>query len=287
MVIARFLLWYGNWFPEHRGKRALHDRIRRLARIEIDQEQIVERRGLKWALNPSDFAQSHLFWFGARDPWEMYHLIRLLPRDAVMLQAGANFGYYAATIAKALSAQCRILALEPCQENFLRLVRHIEWNKLQNQIECISVAVSDKDGMGRMIRPPENTGHAHLVSGEQGEPVKFTTIDRVVRDARLEKLDALLIDVEGYEDRALHGATETLRRFRPMVLIELWPPVLRKQGTTVEAAVDVLRAHHYRLYYALRGQLLPVTTLPSGDDRIYAFCFHRDRIPPGLETGSA
>ena len=113
-------------------------------------------------------------------------------------------------------------------------------------------------------------------------PVPLKTIDGVVAELGFNRLDALLIDVEGFEERALRGAAAALGRFRPMVLVELWPPVMRKQGTTVEAAVDLLRQHDYRLYFARRRHLLPVTELPQGDARLYAFCFHRDRVPVGI-----
>jgi FkbM family methyltransferase len=277
-----FLVWYGCRFPEHRGKRLLHDRIRRQFRIEVDAEQTVDRRGLQWSLNPSDFAQAHLFWFGVRDPWEMYHLVRLLPPESVVVQAGANFGYYAATIATALGTGCRIIALEPSPENYVRLLQHVQWNGLDRQIECCQVGVSDTEGVETLVRPTENSGHAHVVSSGPGTQVRMTTIDHVVREFACKRVDALLIDVEGYEDRALRGASETLAHFRPFVLVELWPPAMRRQGTTVEAAVDLLQKHGYQLYYARKRELLPVTQLPSGDDRVYAFCFHRDRIPAEL-----
>ncbi len=280
--MVRLLAWYGCRFPEHRGKWRLHETIRRRLGIDIDTEQTVERGGLRWSLNPADYAQLHLFWFGVRDPWEVYHLLRILPPEAVVLQAGANYGYYALSIATALGGKCRIFAVEPYPENYARLVDHVRSNGLERQIECCDAGVSDAEGIETMVRPKENSGHAHMVSSGPGAQVRVKTIDRLVQEFGCERLDALLIDVEGYEDRALRGAAETLARFRPFILVELWPPAMRQQGTTVEAAVEVLDKHGYRLFYALKQQLLPVTGLPSGDDRLYAFCFHRDRIPPWL-----
>jgi FkbM family methyltransferase len=275
---------YGCRVPDHRGKWILHEHIRRCFGIEINTEQVVTRRGLRWALNPSDFAQSQLYWFGVRDPWELYHVIRLLPPESLILQAGANFGYFAATIATALGSQCRIVALEPYPDNYAALARHVRWNGLERQIECHQFGVSDAAGIETMVRPENNSGHAHIVLGGQGAEVRLKTIDRVVEDLNCERLDALLIDVEGYEGRALRGASQTLARFRPLLLVELWPPAMSQQGTTVESAVELLQMHDYHLYYARKRKLLPVTELPTGDNRLYAFCFHRDRIPPSLET---
>ncbi len=90
--------------------------------------------------------------------------------------------------------------------------------------------------------------------------------------------------MEGYEDRALKGTAKTLDRFRPLVVVELWPPAMQQQGTSVEAVADELAKHDYRLFAAHRRQLLPLAELPRGDTGVYAFCFHKDRVPNVLSA---
>ena len=162
-------------------------------------------------------------------------------------------------------------------------------------VQCHEVGVSDTPGIAAMTKPAGNTGHARIsnrecrmtnVEGDSSFDIRhstfitLTTLDDFCSARGLERLDAILLDVEGFEDRALKGAAKTLDRFRPLVVVEsLWPPAMQQQGTSVEAVADVLEKHDYRLFAPHRRQLLPLAELPRGDSGVYAFCFHKDRVP--------
>jgi FkbM family methyltransferase len=212
----------------------------------------------------------------------MYHLRRLLSPGCVVLDVGANYGYCAITLATALNKRCRVLAIEPDAENFARLRQHVQWNELQEAVTCYEFAVSDSPGKAAMEKPAGNSGHAHIVSQSVDGNITITTLDAFSATQGFDRLDAVLLDVEGYEDRVLRGAAKTLERFRPLVVVELWPPAMQQQTSSVEAVADVLDEHGYRLFYPHRRQLVPLTELPTGDTGIYAFCFHKDRIPAEL-----
>ncbi len=199
-----------------------------------------------------------------------------------VLDVGANYGYCAITLAVALKKKCRVLAIEPDAENFARLKRHVDWNGLQNVVTCHELALSDTPGTAAMNKPAGNSGHAHIVpEGTNGRTV-VTTLDAFSEEQGIDRLNALLLDVEGYEDRALRGAAKMLERFRPLVVVELWSPAMQQQNSSVEAVASVLGEQGYRLYYPHRRQLVPLAALPTGDTGIYAFCFHKDRLPAGL-----
>ena len=131
-----------------------------------------------------------------------------------------------------------------------------------------------------MQRQACNSGHAHVTQAPDGEPVTATTLDAFFADRRLERLDALLVDVEGLEDRVLRGAEGTIARFRPPLLVEMFPVVLEQQGTSADAVAAVIGQYGYKMYRAHKQRLLPVEALPVGDERIYALCIHKDRPQP-------
>jgi hypothetical protein len=65
-----------------------------------------------------------------------------------------------------------------------------------------------------------------LIGAEKGdlvpEEVSITTIDDFVAERRLEKLDFIKVDAEGYEKQILLGARETIRRLRPILAVSAY-----------------------------------------------------------------
>src|SRR5262249_14747784 len=111
-ALARLLEFYGTRL-HHRGQGRIHMMLRRILKPDLNADFDVTRGGLHWRLNPSDFVQADLFWFGRKDYWETHHLRKLLHPGSVLFDVGANIGYYAITLAAALGNACRVYAFEP------------------------------------------------------------------------------------------------------------------------------------------------------------------------------
>ena len=77
--------------------------------------------------------------------------------------------------------------------------------------------------------------------------VRVTTFDRLVEEEGLERLDVVKIDVEGAEQLVLEGAEASLRRFRPLVMLELQDPSLRRLGSSAAKVVSLLETLDYRV----------------------------------------
>lgn len=74
-------------------------------------------------------------------------------------------------------------------------------------------ALGDRAGGVRLSGKPGSSGDTH-VAGEGDIPMQ--TLDSLI----LERIDLLKIDTEGYELPILRGAVETLKRCRPVVVVE-------------------------------------------------------------------
>jgi hypothetical protein len=48
--------------------------------------------------------------------------------------------------------------------------------------------------------------------------------------------------------RVLAGACDALRRFRPLILLEMNEPSLKAQGSSRDSLIQLLESHDYRLY---------------------------------------
>jgi FkbM family methyltransferase len=125
----------------------------------------------------------------------------------VCVQAGGNFGVWPKYLAKKFKT---VYTFEPDPINFSCLCRNI--GDLQNVIK-IQAGLGDAPACIELERKPANAG-AHYVNGLGVLPI--IRLD----DLNLPKLDFLCLDIEGFENNALIGAMETIKKFKPVIQCE-------------------------------------------------------------------
>ncbi len=284
-LLERALLFYGARLPNHPRKWWVHGNLREWLGVVIDRDIEVVRQGIRWSLNPVDYAHSSLFWLATKDTWDLRHLRRLVRAGDVILDVGANYGYYAVSLAAALGRRCQIHALEPNPSSFDRLARHLAWNGLEGVVQAHRLGVSDRDEIVNMTQPAENSGHTAVAAGGEIQGVPLKRLDSLCETLIGDRLDVLILDVEGFEERALKGAVQMLSRFKPLVFVEFFCPVMARQGSNPAAAARILTELGYELFVAQRDRLAPLTAIPSGDYGVNAFCFHPEN--PRFSSPSA
>jgi FkbM family methyltransferase len=173
--------------------------------------------------------ETEWFWRGITG-WEAIsiqawmNLCRRLEGDSVVFDIGACEGIYALT-AKALSGSSRVVAIEALPENFERLKRNIELNSFD--IEALEVACSDRDGEAKFFASEGVSNEASLLAKSDAESqgsahtVRTRSVDSLVEELALPRVDLVKIDVEGAEPAVLSGMEHSLANFRPVILIEI------------------------------------------------------------------
>jgi FkbM family methyltransferase len=179
-----------------------------LAKVDIDCDMEVTRRGLRWLLNPSDFTQCEFFWTGLLDTWEMYHVIRLLKPGFVIFDIGANLGYYSILTCAELEGRCQCYAFEPTAPTFARLTKNIELNGLGKQIKASQIALSDTVATGWIVQHVGNSGDARVSTTGGSRPISLTSLDEFCATHGVERIGFVKIDVQGYEEKVLLGGEE-------------------------------------------------------------------------------
>jgi FkbM family methyltransferase len=176
---------------------------------------------------------------------------------AVAVDAGANIGLWSVPLARHLvPLGGRLLALEPMPANARRLRENLALNGLAGVADVREVAVSDRVGSAALslredFRDGAATGNAALVI-DDGTDDEYRQIE--VRTAPLDDLvgagdrvDFVKADLEGHEDRFLLGAVRTLRRCRPVAVLEWNRVYYERRGIDPTAATaDLLHDLDYR-----------------------------------------
>jgi FkbM family methyltransferase len=139
----------------------------------------------------------------------------------VVLDCGANVGVF---VHEALAAGARlIVAIEPAPENLECLRRNFLAETQAGRVVIYPKGVWDKDDLLPLNVDPENAAADSFVIRTKkayvGPKLPLTTIDKLVAELKLERVDFVKFDIEGAEQRALKGARETLAQYRPRLAI--------------------------------------------------------------------
>jgi len=140
------------------------------------------------------------------------------PPGGVFVDVGANVGTYAMALARHVGESGKVIAIEPHPVTHARLA----FNRAASgftQVVLVAAAAGPADGELMIETDGNNLGASHIVSGKSlGDAIRVPSLRlrRILGDAGIDHVDALKIDVEGFEDRVLTG-------FFREALPSLWP----------------------------------------------------------------
>jgi FkbM family methyltransferase len=168
----------------------------------------------------------------------------------IVVDVGANWGYFSLLAAAAVGASGKVFALEPDPRQFETLSSNVSANGFRH-VSPLQAAASAAEGRLSLVGYEDgerNRGVSRLAdpaSSGRHFDVRATSVDRVT--AGCPSVDIVKIDVEGAEDAVLEGMREglTARRYRALVL-ELHPDLLRARQIDPASCVARLLEYGYR-----------------------------------------
>ena len=206
--------------------------------IDLGQERMINvKNGCKLHLIPNDPGISlELTRFGIHEPVTTQIVQEKIKPGMICLDCGGNIGYYATLESNLVGKEGRVIAIEPSPVN----VKYLEKNlKLQNQenFEVHNLACGNTDGeIIFVVHKISNMCRVANDGETESEDKRFVKIpvkklDTFLADKKLPRLDLLRMDIEGSELRLFEGAVETIRKYKPMIQIELHPGHLGPENT--------------------------------------------------------
>jgi FkbM family methyltransferase len=198
---------------------------------------------------------------------------------AVCFDIGAEYGLYTWTLAGLVGPSGRVHAVEPQPgpASFLRASRRALGAE---QVTVHETALGADGGHGTLSRPVRRGvpvhGRAFLTVGANGlgsnrefdrhdeMAVSVRTLDDLVDELGVARIDFVKVDIEGAEAALLAGARGTLERFAPTLMLELEDRHLERFGTTVAAVrADLADLGYTALHHRPGAGWVPAVPGPS------------------------
>jgi len=169
----------------------------------------------------------------------------------IVIDVGANIGYYTLIFAKLVGKTGKVIAFEPESKNFELLKKNVTINELTNVVLEQKV-VSDKNERTKLFLANSGIVGHHINPTKNNEnfiEVDSITLDDYLRENNLtHKINFLKIDVEGAEIKVLNGAKTILQNHNLKIFTEFNREVIKKLGMDPRQILSLLTSNGFKLF---------------------------------------
>ena len=188
-----------------------------------------------------------------------YFVKHLINKGDVIIDIGANLGYYSFLFAKWTGDSGKVFSVEPI----------LAYNKIFNEkakkyknITLYPYALGEEEKNVELVSSPQigflSTGLPHIYDPQRDGKVEnqeFKFEAQMKRPSllfgNLDRVDYIKCDIEGYEYIVLSDMVEIIRKYKPIVQVEVWPDNEKK-------LLEMLNDLGYTPYKLHKYQLAPV-----------------------------
>lgn len=247
---------YSLWSPIERGKTRIEGMIHGLAQaLPVGTILTLSARdGRRIEADLSD-PQSYmgLLARGGFEPRSSQLVTNILREGNVVVDAGANVGWYTTLFSLLVGRTGMVHAFEPASMTASSLRRNCDLNGCENVV-IIQKALGAASGQLALHRPMGGaSGDATLFPARDCEAhvevCDVVSLDAYFRSGALPRCDLLKLDIEGSELSALVGARVVISTFHPLILFESNPATTAKAGYSPwELIAELERYEEYRFF---------------------------------------
>jgi FkbM family methyltransferase len=192
-------------------------------------------RRFRYRLEASAAAMPRLYSLGLRSfaspaPLKLL-FVNVIKRGDIVFDVGANRGIFTSYFSNLVGPCGKVHAFEPSPKTCEMLRASLMARTVHDNIVLNCCAVGDACGSALLHTPAGDDGQASLVEHSDGswlgapevlaEPCGVVTLDDYVEGQRLGQIDFVKVDVEGAERLVIGGFLRSLRRFKPVLTVEL------------------------------------------------------------------
>jgi len=179
-----------------------------------------------------------------------------LKKGDTVVDAGAHFGVFTCKAAKIVGDGGEVIAIEPEESNVELLQRNIKMNNLTNVIVIQRALWSRKDRI-KFHLSSDSRGHSVFTGEDNFVTIEADTLDNILEELKVDKVDFIKMNIEGAEIEALKGMGKTLRNKDVKLAIEAYHKI--EGSLTYKAVTSYLKelgfkAPAYPFIYASKAK---------------------------------
>jgi FkbM family methyltransferase len=168
-----------------------------------------------------------------------------------LLDCGCNYGFYS-FYAASLSSQNLVIAIEASPTTAKDFEKNLKLNKFKN-IALKNFAISNTDNITITLNESKNDWESSLAHSEFDKKkvtkIKTKKIDTIIKNKKLNDYTLLIkLDIEGHELQAIEGAKDTIKKYKPIIIIELSSYIFNKKNHAFDNLKSFLVKFNYSIY---------------------------------------
>ena len=216
--------------------------------------------GVNFELDLKEVIDSAMFYEGSRELGTSLALKKLCKPGHVVFDIGANVGSHALPMASYVGKQGKVYAFEPVPWAIKKLKRSLELNNFDNLvIESIALSDITEQEVEMDFRASFKVDSKSGV-GQDGKvdngwwsecehvKVRMETLDNYASNHQISRLDLIKLDVDGFEGKVFRGAFKTLKRFQPILIMEVAPAWAEMRGDNILDILHHIEQLNYKFY---------------------------------------
>lgn len=200
----------------------------------------------------------------------------LIKPGQVCFDIGGNFGWYTVLLSQLTGTKGHIHTFEPIPQTFEILKSNVNLNQLTN-VTLNQLALDEQIGAEKLFLPDIGVSgsfklHDYAKAYETIES-PTSSLDSYCSRNKIDNISFIKADIEGAEWRVLKGGVETLREYRPVLLVEIQESSTKLFGYQPMELFKWLKQLGYSPFFVARDRALVPVKDYSGNLPDYNFFF--------------
>jgi len=243
----------------------------------------------QWEVSDPRTAVACLVATGEYEPIETKILQHIAKRCKVIIDIGANVGYYTVELAKLLATSGKLLSFEPVEASFSQLKKNVELNHLEKKVTTLQIGLSNSISEEKIFLPRKSGSSAaslrnlHPEEKSESQIIKISTLDDVMGSLGIIDCNLIKIDVEGGELQVIEGGIETISKFKPVIFAELLRKWSKEFSYNPNSVLSLLQKLDYSCW-GVSEELREISIFEETDLETNFLFIHQEELTETLKS---